>query len=496
MGAPGHKQYIQDPLYGMVHLSELEMRIIDSRAFQRLLNVKQLGYAYAVFPGADYSRFAHCVGACAVMGRWLETLERNGTPLPGAQTELYRLAALMHDIGHYPFSHATERAVKKHYQALMTASGADQDEAEPEAVRPFFEHEELGAYLVQHDPELNGIITEFGLSYVALQRVFERHELAHYANLLSADVDADRLDFLRRTAVHTGMPYGQIDQQYLITELRLDSDRRLCWTDKALSALDQILIARYFDYQQVVFNKTVVALELVLERLVGAMLKTGDLDLSRNFVEAQLKADTWIQVDDHHLFHCIRDFEKAPTRNDAEREMCRSILCRNPPRRVFDLTFTDWYDLEPQFDKFVNAMELCIPEWSRTYQIDQQLWFIWSNKFRFTEYKWGIEVDDHEGADELAKVPRVLKGSNSSIPIIKDPKSLMNSLYAKRRYAARLYVILPEMADPQKRPRMEQLRRSIESGVGKQLIELDQRLIGSRFISRFPEHTTHDPTLF
>ena len=481
------------------------MRIIDSEAFQRLLSVKQLGYAYAVFPGADYSRFSHCVGACHIMGRWLSTLERNGTPLTPAQTELYRLAALMHDIGHYPFSHATERAARNYYASLKTepegTNNAVEDDRqldETDADRSrFLEHEELGARLVSMDPELRGIITEFGLSIEALQRIFQRHELASYANLLSSDVDADRLDFIRRTAHHTGMPYGQIDQQYLITELRLDSENNLCWTEKALSALDQILIARYFDYQQLVFNKTVVGLELVLERVVETMLKRKAWDLSLAALKDRVKSHKWIREDDHHLFHKIREFETASTTSDAEKELAKSILSRNPPRRVYQLTFIDWQDLEQKFNLFRDRVKLFIPTWVREYGIDECLWFVWSKSFRFTEYKWDLQVDDHESAEEYAKVPRILKGKTGlSVPIIKEPQSLMNSLYAKRRYDLRIYVVIAEMANPRSRRSASKLKEKIEDEIRKRVDELDRETIGTRFASRLPGHVTSEPALF
>lgn len=501
MGA-AKKQYIQDPLYGMVHLSELEMRIIDSQAFQRLLNVKQLGYAYAVFPGADYSRFAHSVGACYVMGRWIETLERNHTPLSPAHTELYRLAALMHDIGHYPFSHATEHAAEDYYSELLSEENnapaqllgeQPQGQATPSGPN-FLKHERLGAYLVQNDTELKSIITEAGLSTEALTRVFQRHEVAHWANLLSSDVDADRLDFLRRSAHHTGLTYGHIDQQYLVTELRIDRDDRLCWTEKALSALDHLLIARYFDYQQVVYNKTVVALEQVLRRLVQAMLRSNHLDLSLTEVKRRLKeTNDWIECDDHLLFEKIRTFQQSDKSTDPEKELCKSILRRNPPRRVAGLTFIDWYDLEEKFDLLVRKVRLCVPNWSRRFEIPEDLWFVWKSVFRFTDYKYGFDFDEGENPEELAKVPRILKGSaGNSIPIIQEPQSLFYTSFARRRYDLRVYVVLPELADPRKKKEASRLRDEISAIVSQMVAEIDMETIGPRPASRKLENIPTD----
>lgn len=118
---------VADPVHGTIQLTPLETKIISTRAFQRLRQVKQLGLANMVFPGADYSRFSHCLGVCHVTGRILDALntKRPGIISP-AEQDRYRLAGLLHDVGHYPFSHATEDALKDHFSAklLEPASGA------------------------------------------------------------------------------------------------------------------------------------------------------------------------------------------------------------------------------------------------------------------------------------------------------------------------------------------------------------------------------------
>jgi len=456
------------------------------------------------------------------MGRWLDTLERHGTPLSPAQTELYRLAALMHDIGHYPFSHPTERAAKEVYASLksepeivdipcQTDASADLSSTGDQSLiihspngktaqdlsdeTTFLEHEELGSLLVEIDPELSGIINEFAISTIALQRVFRRHELASHANLLSSDVDADRLDFIRRTAHHTGMPYGQIDQQYLFTELRIDRDGLLCWTEKALSALDQMLLARYFDYQQIVFNKTVVGLELALERIVEYLLHHKMWQLSIKAVKDRINDKTWIDEEDHNLFKHIHDFKEDSATDDTEKEICKSILSRNPPRRIHQLTFTDWQDIEPQFKRLRDKVRLAIPAWARKFGIDQRLWFVWSKAFKFTDWEGGLEIDD-AGPEEYAKVPRVLKPGGKSVPIIREPQSLMNSLYAKRRYDLRLYVLLPDMFDPRMRLSAKSVRLEIEKFVASQIEEMDRETIGTRSVTRHPYVSYQGPTLF
>jgi uncharacterized protein len=132
---------IHDPVHGTVGLSKLEVDIISSRCFQRLHHIKQLGLAYLVYPTLNYSRFSHSLGACHIVGRMLRSIERNsGREFSPAEWQLYRVAALLHDIGHYPFSHAMEKAVADFYKGkefLEPANeNADGQADSPLAKRP------------------------------------------------------------------------------------------------------------------------------------------------------------------------------------------------------------------------------------------------------------------------------------------------------------------------------------------------------------------------
>jgi HD superfamily phosphohydrolase len=108
---------INDAVHGSIGLTQPEVDIVSSPAFQRLRNVKQLGLAALVYPGANYSRFAHSIGACHLVGRILDAIQRNtGNPFSTDTVQRYRLAALLHDIGHYPFSHVVENVVENVYK--------------------------------------------------------------------------------------------------------------------------------------------------------------------------------------------------------------------------------------------------------------------------------------------------------------------------------------------------------------------------------------------
>src|SRR5688572_410279 len=111
------RKRISDVIHGPIGLSDLELTLIQSPSFQRLRGIKQLGLAHYVYPSADYARFSHSLGVCHVTGEILSALRRSGVRVDSEEIQLYRLAALFHDVGHYPFSHATESAVKIFYGA-------------------------------------------------------------------------------------------------------------------------------------------------------------------------------------------------------------------------------------------------------------------------------------------------------------------------------------------------------------------------------------------
>ena len=263
---------------------------------------------------------------CFVAKKLLETLRLNNTGIDPTKERLYRLAALLHDVGHYPFSHATERAIKAR--------------SRPKNVR-FYDHEDVRDAILEHDTQLHEALDDAGLALKGLQRTYSGEDVFRLEALISSDIDADRVDFLRRTAIDTGLPYGLIDVQYLTSELRLDRDGRVCWQERALAATDQLLLARYFDYQQVAHNKTVVGFEEILQILVRELLERGDLKLSADDIDEMIKNGDWFSFDDHSLFERIKSFSKRCEESgdercrDALKPLCDALLKRYPPKQVF-----------------------------------------------------------------------------------------------------------------------------------------------------------------
>lgn len=441
---------ISDPVHNTIGLSEVEGAIIASRAFQRLRNVKQLGLASLVFPGVDYSRLSHCVGVCHVTGRLLSALatntEKARTPFkPDAEKlQAYRLAGLLHDIGHYPFSHAMEEAIKNYGTKGFLRGGAPLKTVG---------HEAAGKLILETDAEINGILKKFGVYPASVSAIFNRSQPEALTNLISSDLDADRIDYLLRTAHFSGLPYGGIDLDYILTQLRIDSKERVCLTPKAICAADHFLLSRYFDYQQVSFHKTVAALEKLLKDVLQIIIDAGMIDCSEAGIKSAIANARWAEFDDVYIWGLIRTVAKEDSINGFK---ARSLLDRKVPKQVYHKEHLDGVERQDDFVRWRKAVEAAKDKAAVHFGIDPSLWYVWY-KDGIAPTKIGSRVPVgaiRKGADAQEKdkyedryeqsIRIVAQNGDESTDIMSAPRSLMSVLSNSALYALRLYVLLPD----------------------------------------------------
>jgi HD superfamily phosphohydrolase len=252
---------IRDPLWNNVRVDGLAMRLIDTPAFQRLRYVRQLGWVYVVYPGATHTRFEHAVGTYHLARRALALLEERGdiAQLSPEECQLVRVAALLHDIGHYPYSHALEEIGALHHE---------------EVARPLVTEGDVAAVLSR------------ALGRDAPDRVMRlvRGESdSPLQGLISGSFDLDKLDYLRRDAFMCGVSYGEIDVDRLLQSLLLleePASRRstVGLNEKGLSALESLLFAKYQMYRNVYWHHAVRGATAMYKRLVADAINAGSLD--------------------------------------------------------------------------------------------------------------------------------------------------------------------------------------------------------------------------
>ena len=250
---------IRDPLWNNIAADPLAIRLIDTPAFQRLRYVRQLGLAFLVYPGATHSRFEHALGTYHLARRALSLLGDRGA-VGEADRELcatVRVAALLHDIGHYPFSHALEEIGALHHEEVARPLITDGEVADV-----------LRSAMGERAPdEIMALIR--GVSRSPLQR------------LISGSLDLDKLDYLRRDAFMCGVPYGEIDVDRLVNSLTIvetPDGRQIGIVEKGLSALESLLFARYQMYRNVYWHHAVRSATAMYKRLVDDAMNAGSLD--------------------------------------------------------------------------------------------------------------------------------------------------------------------------------------------------------------------------
>lgn len=201
---------VRDPIHGFIYREPEERDIIDTRVFQRLRRLRQLALASLVYPGATHSRFEHCLGAFHLSGKIAVAL---GVPEP--ERRLMRLAALLHDIGHGPFSHVAEPILRKHTSTESLSTEVKESKI----------HEVIGWQIIRKTPELAGLISDrHREQIVGLLNGTWGH--SYLQEIVSGPVDADKQDYLLRDSLFSGVKYGVYDQERLSNTLRIPRRRR------------------------------------------------------------------------------------------------------------------------------------------------------------------------------------------------------------------------------------------------------------------------------
>ncbi|RYD51534.1 MAG: HD domain-containing protein [Sphingobacteriales bacterium] len=208
------------------------MQVIEHPWFQRLRAIRQMGMAYLVYPGAVHTRFQHSMGACHLMGRAMEELRRKGVSISDEDCTGARLAILLHDVGHGPFSHALEHVL---------ADGVN--------------HERLSQLMMQRlNEELGGTLTR------AIEIFSGTHPVPFLHQLVSSQLDVDRMDYLNRDSYFTGVSEGVISYDRILQMLTV-RDQELFVEQKGVQSVEKFIIARRLMYWQVYLHKTVLGAE-------------------------------------------------------------------------------------------------------------------------------------------------------------------------------------------------------------------------------------------
>ncbi|MCU1264416.1 MAG: superfamily phosphohydrolase [Acidobacteria bacterium] len=227
------------------------MRLIDTPEFQRLRRIKQLGLGLYTYQGAEHSRFTHSLGAFHLMTRVLDRLSERHTIAPEAHTAA-RAAALLHDVGHGSFSHVMEKVLGFHHESWTVKVVLSEDN-------------EIGKLLSHYSPDLPRDVAAI---------IEGKFQPAALGQLVSSQLDVDRMDYLLRDSLMTGAKYGIYDLEWIINALAIDEEAdRIFVAARGLYAVEEYLQARYYMFRQVYFHRTLRSAEAVLRSILRRALK-------------------------------------------------------------------------------------------------------------------------------------------------------------------------------------------------------------------------------
>ncbi len=334
----GTGKMVADAVHGQIHLNDLEVRVIDTPTFQRLRQLKQLAMAQMVYPTATHTRFAHSIGALGTMIRILDSAKQKFTK---EQQENLRLAALLHDVGHYPYSHLMEtldkvKLIEEELEGMVPA----REPVEPAKATPYPEHEEVGALIATNQDDLINAIGSKDRAE-AVKDIFTRSGTAdpQLSKFIHSSFDIDRWDYLLRDSHATGLPYGCIDIDYLLNNVRVSPERMVGFAEKALPAIEHFLLARFFMYRAVYYHKTIYGLEeacrQLLRRLRDRYAKKYDIPRDGKEIEERVVSKKLYTFTDAFVDGIVREavkHEGADEWDETIRALARSIQGRNTPK--------------------------------------------------------------------------------------------------------------------------------------------------------------------
>lgn len=308
---------VRDPIWNTIRLDAVALRIIESAPFQRLRYIRQLGHAHLVYPGATHTRFDHALGVYHLVRRAIGLLAEQGDldAIPMTDRRLAELAALLHDIGHYPYSHALE-------------------ELEPSRIPG--EHESLAARFLD-DPDIAAALG--GLASDGAERVAEliRGDSANpLQGLVSGSLDLDKIEYLVRDARFCGVPYGQVDVDRLLNNLIIVRDPEnavleMGVHEKGVAALESLLFSKYQMFRNVYWHHAVRAATVLYKRIITDALAGG-----------LIEADELVgQTDDRLLSLLEVRAERDMTRRGKVAGWIQDLRGRRLPKRACEVVASD-----------------------------------------------------------------------------------------------------------------------------------------------------------
>ena len=316
-----------DPIYGFISIeTELILQLINHPYFQRLRRISQMGLSSLVYPGANHTRFEHALGSMHVMQKAIDVLILKGIKINLKEREAMQIAALLHDIGHGPFSHATEKTLLKGIH-----------------------HETISLKIIRL---LNKSFD--GKLDLAEQIFIGNHPRKFMHELISGQIDVDRLDYLKRDSFYTGVTEGNINTDRIVATMNV-REENLVFESKGIYSLEKFLLARRLMYWQVYLHKTSLAAEMILLKIIQrfqSLIKQQKGIINKNnmlfpflkmnpseTIEDKVLVD-YLSMDDSDIIQLLKSLENH--NDNVLSQLSSQLLNRNLPKiRIRENAYTN-----------------------------------------------------------------------------------------------------------------------------------------------------------
>ena len=317
---------INDPVHGFIKIPyEIIFDIMEHHCFQRLRRISQTGLLSLIFPGATHTRFHHAIGAMHLMFNALEILKQKGVKISTEEEKGAMLAVLLHDVGHGPFSHALENILMDNWH-----------------------HEKLSLLLMEQlNEEFSGELT------IAIQMFQGKYHRKFFNQLISSQLDVDRLDYLKRDSFYTGVSEGNINTQRILSTLNVLDDE-LVLDEKGIYSIEHYLVARMFMYWQVYYHKAAVLAENLLikimnraKTLVSQNVKVEASENLKYFLYRESSPQAteediarFMELDDTDVLQAIKSWKNHD--DFVLSYLCKTVINRKFPKIIYSSTpFSD-----------------------------------------------------------------------------------------------------------------------------------------------------------
>lgn len=314
---------LRDPIHGLIRVTDQELQVINTRAMQRLRRIKQLAMADLVYPGAVHTRFEHSIGTLHLAQRILDRLRERGVKITQEDERIVRLSSLLHDVGHGPFSHVAEDLLEEHYKPSEVGTAAARDKI----------HEKITVDIVAKWSGFDCL-----LSFEERKRIHRiiegSHERDFLRDIVSSNLDADKMDYLLRDGHYAGVQYGMFDIEKVIDSCMMheSSGQSYLHVEEAgVFAVEQLVIAKWHMTQQVYAHRVRVisdsmigrGLRLAIEEGISGIKEIFTYDGKPEFIQY------YLQFDDERLMSRILDH------NNKTKSPAASIFHRLRDRKLF-----------------------------------------------------------------------------------------------------------------------------------------------------------------